>query len=79
MNIYRTIGSLVVYSKSSLFFFHEVAHFILFCREVWPERNEFGTADISPEDEFMALREIFMTSLPSKFIFTVIFLNDGTP
>ena len=47
-----------------------MAHFILlFCREVWPERNEFGTADISPEDEFMALREIFMTSLPSKFIF----------
>ena len=37
------------------------------CREVWPERNEFGTPDISPEDEFMALREIFMTHLPSKF------------
>ncbi|KAK3595063.1 hypothetical protein CHS0354_043159 [Potamilus streckersoni] len=33
-------------------------------REVWPERNEFGTPDISPEDEFMCLREIFMTSLP---------------
>ncbi|KAH3702538.1 hypothetical protein DPMN_077562, partial [Dreissena polymorpha] len=33
-------------------------------REVWPERNEFGSADISPEDEFMALREIFMTQLP---------------
>ncbi|XP_041372172.1 protein timeless homolog [Gigantopelta aegis] len=34
-------------------------------REVWPERNDFGSADISPEDEFMALREIFMTHLPS--------------
>ncbi|XP_052803681.1 protein timeless homolog isoform X2 [Mya arenaria] len=33
-------------------------------REVWPERNEFGSADISPEDEFMAVREIFMTELP---------------
>ncbi|XP_053408285.1 protein timeless homolog isoform X2 [Mercenaria mercenaria] len=33
-------------------------------REVWPDRNEFGSADIAPEDEFMALREIFMTSLP---------------
>ncbi|KAL3836515.1 hypothetical protein ACJMK2_021941 [Sinanodonta woodiana] len=35
-------------------------------REVWPERNEFGTPDISPEDEFMCLREIFMTSLPHE-------------
>ncbi|XP_060554622.1 protein timeless homolog [Ruditapes philippinarum] len=33
-------------------------------REVWPDRNEFGSADIAPEDEFMALREIFMTNLP---------------
>ena len=42
---------------------------LYFCyREVWPERNEFGTPDISPEDEFMALREIFMTNLPSKFV-----------
>ena len=22
-------------------------------REVWPENEEFGSADISPEDEFM--------------------------
>ena len=49
-------------------FFYRLPVFIFLCyREVWPERNEFGTADISPEDEFMALREIFMTSLPSKF------------
>ncbi|XP_060068073.1 protein timeless homolog [Ylistrum balloti] len=33
-------------------------------REIWPERNEFGSADISPEEEFMALREIFMATLP---------------
>ncbi|XP_046584148.1 LOW QUALITY PROTEIN: protein timeless homolog [Haliotis rubra] len=33
-------------------------------REVWPERDEFGTQNMSPEDEFMALREIFMAPLP---------------
>ncbi|XP_033732500.1 protein timeless homolog isoform X2 [Pecten maximus] len=33
-------------------------------REIWPERNEFGSVDISPEEEFMALREIFMATLP---------------
>jgi len=36
------------------------------CREVWPEREEFGSADISPEDEFMALREICFANIPSK-------------
>ncbi|XP_071101341.1 protein timeless homolog [Haliotis cracherodii] len=33
-------------------------------REVWPERDEFGTQNMPPEDEFMALREIFMAPLP---------------
>ncbi|CAH1773613.1 unnamed protein product [Owenia fusiformis] len=32
-------------------------------REVWPENDEFGSADMSPEDEFMALREVFMANL----------------
>ncbi|KAI8497219.1 hypothetical protein Bbelb_251680 [Branchiostoma belcheri] len=32
-------------------------------REVWPD-GAFGTADISQEDEFMALREICFTALP---------------
>lgn len=34
-------------------------------REVWPDRPEFGQEGISVEEEFMALREIFMTNLPS--------------
>ncbi|XP_064643894.1 protein timeless homolog [Lineus longissimus] len=33
-------------------------------REVWPEQDVFGSEDISPEDEFVALREIFMTYIP---------------
>ncbi|KAK2177430.1 hypothetical protein NP493_598g01011 [Ridgeia piscesae] len=35
-------------------------------REVWPEREEFGSADISPEDEFMALREICFANIPNS-------------
>lgn len=38
-----------------------------FCREVWPERDQFGAQDIGPEEEFMAVREIFMSDLPSKY------------
>ncbi|XP_011305481.1 protein timeless homolog [Fopius arisanus] len=32
-------------------------------REVWPENNSFGTADMPVEDEFLALREIFHADL----------------
>nr|XP_054752328.1 protein timeless homolog [Lytechinus pictus] len=32
-------------------------------REVWPDGDVFGAADIEPEDEFMALREIHFTNL----------------
>lgn len=38
-----------------------------FCREVWPERDQFGAPDICPEEEFMAVREVFMSDLPSKY------------
>jgi len=46
----------------------QLVFIVILNREVWPERNEFGSADISPEDEFMALREIFMTALPSTLL-----------
>ncbi|XP_072020658.1 protein timeless homolog [Amphiura filiformis] len=32
-------------------------------REVWPDGDIFGASDVSPEDEFMALREIHFTNL----------------
>ena len=40
---------------------------VVCCREVWPEREEFGSQDISPEDEFMALREVFFADIPSEY------------
>ncbi|XP_022243537.1 protein timeless homolog [Limulus polyphemus] len=35
-------------------------------RELWPEGNVFGTSNMKPEEEFMALREIFFTSIPGS-------------
>lgn len=32
-------------------------------REVWPENDSFGSADITTEEEFLALREIFFADL----------------
>ncbi|XP_014475495.1 PREDICTED: protein timeless homolog [Dinoponera quadriceps] len=32
-------------------------------REIWPENDCFGRANIPPEEEFLALREIFFTDL----------------
>ena len=31
---------------------------------MWPEGDAFGAADIAPEDEFLALREIHFAELP---------------
>ena len=33
---------------------------------MWPEREEFGRQDIEPEQEFMALREVFFANLPRE-------------
>lgn len=35
-------------------------------REVWPEGDVFGSAEISAEDELMALREIHLCKLPAR-------------
>ena len=32
-------------------------------REVWPDQNQFGTQNITSDEEFTALREVFMTPL----------------
>ena len=36
---------------------------------MWPENDQFGSQDISAEDEFMALREVFYAELPRKLAF----------
>ncbi|CAL1528353.1 unnamed protein product, partial [Lymnaea stagnalis] len=33
-------------------------------REVWPDRDEFGSESMNQEEELFALREVFMASLP---------------
>ncbi|CAK9795773.1 Protein timeless homolog [Anthophora quadrimaculata] len=35
-------------------------------REVWPENDSFGRSNIPPEEEFLALREIFFADLGGK-------------
>lgn len=32
-------------------------------REIWPENDSFGRPDLPPEEEFLALREIFFADL----------------
>jgi hypothetical protein len=36
-------------------------------REVWPENDSFGSAGLSPEEEFIAVREIFMADIQSEY------------
>ena len=39
-----------------------------FLRNVWPENDSFGRTDMPPEEEFLALREIFFADLGGKYI-----------
>lgn len=36
-------------------------------REVWPEGDVFGSADVEPEEELELLKQILHASLPSTF------------
>jgi hypothetical protein len=36
-------------------------------REVWPENDSFGNANMAPEEEFMALRDIFLADIQSEY------------
>ena len=42
-----------------------VAH-VRASREVWPEGDVFGAADIQPEEELLILRELFYADLPGE-------------
>jgi hypothetical protein len=34
---------------------------------VWPENDSFGNANMAPEAEFMAIRDIFMADIQGKY------------
>lgn len=38
-------------------------------REVWPEGDVFGSADVEPEEELELLKQILYANLPSQFFF----------
>lgn len=40
-----------------LYFYH---------REVWPEGDVFGSADVEPEEELELLKQILIANLPSE-------------
>lgn len=48
----------------------------LFCREVWPENNCFGSNNMAPEEEFLALRDIFFADLGGKSLASEILINN---
>lgn len=43
----------------------------LFCRDVWPENDSFGKPNITSEEEFLALREVFFADLGGEYFFTI--------
>ncbi|XP_069688768.1 protein timeless homolog [Periplaneta americana] len=43
--------------------FEEAVGLLRSAREVWPENDSFGNANMAPEEEFEALRDIFMADI----------------
>lgn len=41
--------------------------FLVMLREVWPEGDVFGSADVEPEEELELLKQILHANLPSKY------------
>ncbi|KDR17447.1 Timeless-like protein, partial [Zootermopsis nevadensis] len=50
--------------------FEEAVGLLRSSREVWPENDSFGSAGSSSEEEFVALREIFMADIQKNCILT---------
>ncbi|XP_015433585.1 PREDICTED: protein timeless homolog [Dufourea novaeangliae] len=56
-------------------FLEQAIGLIRAAREVWPENDSFGGGNITPEEEFLALREIFFADLGElnmNFVTTVL-------
>lgn len=52
---------------------------LLICREVWPENDCFGNSNMQADEEFLAMREIFMANIgqpTGEFIPSIIITVD---
>ncbi|KAJ9574818.1 hypothetical protein L9F63_008017, partial [Diploptera punctata] len=45
--------------------YEEIIHFMLFTREVWPENDFFGSPNMPAEEEFLAMKDIFLANIAS--------------
>lgn len=48
-----------------MFSYSSIHHFLVLLREVWPEGDVFGSADVEPEEELELLKQILKANLPS--------------
>lgn len=54
-------------------------HLIVTLREVWPEGDVFGSADVEPEEELELLKQILHANLPSEWFKVQIPSFTGCP
>ena len=43
-------------------------------RDVWPDGQVFGAADVRADEELLILREIFHADLPSKIYYSLFYI-----
>lgn len=51
-----------------MFSYSSIHHFLVLLREVWPEGDVFGSADVEPEEELELLKQILKANLPSTLL-----------
>ena len=47
--------------------------YIVINREVWPENDYFGFSNMPPEEEFLAMKDIFLANISGEYC--IKFLN----